>query len=110
MIFSRKTPKIPPKVGKTAATQRSPNFANQTTTFLEKKTDLCVPKNNFGQKFPSLEIVASEVDNFESEVQAMASELLEELKHASFEPGFDFLSKRMQNRYLLAATDAFSGY
>ena len=67
----------------------------QTTTFLEKKTDLCVPKNNFGQKFPSLEIVASEVDNFESEVQAMASELLEELKHASFEPGFDLLSKTL---------------
>ena len=26
-----------------AATQRSPNFSNQTTTFLEKKTDLHVP-------------------------------------------------------------------
>ena len=26
-----------------AATQRSPNFSNQTTTFLEKNTDLHVP-------------------------------------------------------------------
>ena len=26
-----------------AATRRSPNFSNQTTTFLEKKTDFCVP-------------------------------------------------------------------
>ena len=27
------------------ATKICPNFSNQTTTFLEKKTDLCVPKN-----------------------------------------------------------------
>ena len=29
-----------------AATQRSPNFSNQTTTFLEKKTDLRVPTHH----------------------------------------------------------------
>ena len=28
-----------------AAAQRTPNFSNQTTTFLEKETDLHVPTN-----------------------------------------------------------------